>query len=795
MLMKVGTPAAHVEFDLDASHFQAVVAGQSDLISLARPDGMLVYVNEAYARNFGSTVADLIGRSLYDFVERHDQARVRGVLEAVLLSGTASRSENRMRSADGSEHWVVWTNNVHTDRNGNTLLHSVGRDVTERRQIAGSLEASEAFLERIGKVAGVGGWEVDVATSRLRWSEQTRRLHEVDSNFVPTLDRAIAFYAEASRPAIESAVRRGMATGEPWDLELPLVTALGRNIWVRAVGEVEFENGTPVRLVGALQDITERHRLQEQLAENARFLRRLADGLPIEVAYVGADRRYRFANEEFSRRLGRSLGDVVGKTRAELMSDVDHAAYAERERAVLGGAPQQFEVEHLSQTESRRFEHRLIPDRSDTGAVAGFFVASIDITRRSAAQRALAELTAIFDNTTDFVTQTDSAGRIVYMNAAARRAAGMGATDELAGLHVGQFTPYSTRRLLAGAILPAVRSGAIWIGDTTIRLPRGGELPINHMVIAHRNESGEVERYSSVMRDISDATRDKREVRRQMDILRSVTEAIPATVVIVGTDGRYRFVNSAFERYCDLPREQILGRKVAEVLPADEIDRRRPWMQRAFAGEPVTFTLDYPQADSTTYLSLTCIPLRTQQGQVEGFVGIGQDVTDQKTKEARLTHLSQRDPLTGLLNRSGFDQGLKLLSDKRGGVAVLYIDLDDFKPVNDRHGHPTGDLLLQMFSQRLTALVRPSDVVARFGGDEFAIAMGGVPAIAIAEAVADKVLQAASTVYEVGPVSLSVHATVGLAYSDEPDPDWQSLLAAADERLLQAKAAGKGRRS
>ncbi|CAN5439294.1 hypothetical protein BH11PSE9_BH11PSE9_05990 [soil metagenome] len=669
MLMKVKAPASLSE--IDPSHFVALAAGQADLISLAHPDGRLVYVNEAYARNFGCAAAELVGRNLYDFVEHGDQSRVRAVLGAVLRSRKTSHSENRIRSADGNEHWMVWTNSAHSDCQGTTLLHSVGRDVTERRQIAGSLESSEAFLERIGKVAGVGGWEVDIATGHVRWSEQTRRIHEVGSDFVPTLEAAISFYAEGARPAIESAVRNGMATGEPWDMELPLVTAAGRKIRVRAVGEVEFENGQAVRLVGAVQDITDRHRLQEQLADNARFLRRLADGLPIEVAYVGADRRYRFANEAFSRRVGADLADVVGKTHAELMSDTDRAGHAERERAVLGGEPQQFELEHLSNNMSRRFEHRFIPDRSDSGEVNGFFVASIDIT---------------------------------------------------------------------------------------------------------------------------DSAHDKREVKRQMDILRSVTEAIPATVVVVGTDGRYRFVNSAFEHYCGLPRALILGRRAAEVLDPAEVERRRPWMQRALAGEAVNFTLDYPQADATTsYMALSCVPLRTQQGGIEGFVGIGQDITAQKTKEARLTHLSQRDPLTGLLNRSGFEQGLKLLPTGHGGVAVLYIDLDDFKPVNDRHGHPTGDLLLQMFSQRLMALVRPSDVVARFGGDEFAIAMSGLPTEAIAGAVAEKVLHAASTAYELGPVSLKVRATVGMAFSNEPDPHWHDLLTCADERLLQCKAAGKGR--
>ncbi len=114
------------------------------------------------------------------------------------------------------------------------------------------------FLNRIGAVAGVGGWELDLPAGELRWSDQTRRLHGVERAYQPTLERAIAFYAPEAQPIIAAAVDRCMTHGESYDLELPLIRSDGRRIWVRAVGSAEYENGKPIRLIGAFQDVTRR---------------------------------------------------------------------------------------------------------------------------------------------------------------------------------------------------------------------------------------------------------------------------------------------------------------------------------------------------------------------------------------------------------------------------------------------------------------------------------------------------------------------------------------------------------
>ncbi|WP_439535655.1 response regulator [Methyloversatilis sp.] len=127
------------------------------------------------------------------------------------------------------------------------------------------LARSEAFQERAGRIAGVGGWELEIAAGKLTWSAQTRTIHEVAPDFQPNLDNAISFYDPAVRPVLQQAIARAVADGTPWDLELPFTTALGNARWVRATGTAEFSEGRAVRLVGAFQDATARRAADEAL--------------------------------------------------------------------------------------------------------------------------------------------------------------------------------------------------------------------------------------------------------------------------------------------------------------------------------------------------------------------------------------------------------------------------------------------------------------------------------------------------------------------------------------------------
>jgi diguanylate cyclase (GGDEF)-like protein/PAS domain S-box-containing protein len=808
------TLAARSDYEqaLIASEYQhrSIVEEQSELISLARPDGQLVYANPAYARQVQQPQAALVGRSLYDFVDPSDRAMVRDRIEWVMSNGEALVGENRLQGADGRELWVAWTNDVQLQPDGQRWLRSVGRDVTARHHAERALHFSQAFLARTGRVAGVGGWQLELATRHLSWSDETRRIHEVPQAFQPTLDNAIHFYAPEARARIEAALQEAMRGGQGWDLELPMVTAKGRPIWVRAVSEVEFEDGLAVRLVGAVQDITGRKALEQRIAQSERFVRAVTDSLDVHIAYVDRELRHRFVNLAYCQRFGLTREQMLGRTRAELLGRADEPEVTARVAAVLRGDPQHFEHEKVVDGKRLRIESRLRPDIDASGQVMGYFATGIDVTERSRNEEALRVLTTIIEKSTDYVLQSGPRGELLYMNPAARRVVGMAPDEPLHGRLATEFNTPDTNQLLVDELLPAVRRDGLWRGETVVQAADGRRLPVSHLVVAHHDADGRLLRYASVLRDISHEVQQRQELLRQSATLRSVTDALPVIVSAVDAQLRYRFVNNAFEQWHGLQREHVLGQLATAVMVSTDVERSRYWAQRALAGESVHFERHYPERTGQPTLSLSYIPLRLADGTTDGFVGVAFDITPHRQEQVRLQSLAERDALTGLLNRAGFQTTLaRELQVGRGPeLALLYIDLDRFKPVNDNYGHATGDALLQVFAQRLQRLVRPTDAIARLGGDEFAVLLVGVRELAAAEAVAAKVVDAAGEVFVVGAMQLNIGASVGVAlgvagidrrtdgdnHGDTGgNTDGAELLQRADAQLYRAKQAGRGR--
>ena len=171
------------------------------------------------------------------------------------------------------------------------------------------------------------------------------------------------------------------------------------------------------------------------------------------------------------------------------------------------------------------------------------------------------------------------------------------------------------------------------------------------------------------------------------------------------------------------------------------------------------------------------------------------DVTRQKLEEKRLVELARVDTLTGVINRAGF--GLRLAEVmgrcRTSGalMALMYLDIDRFKQINDRFGHNVGDALLRAFAARLSQSLRSTDTVARLGGDEFTVIMESVPRPEVAGTVAAKIVQAMSTPFVIEQLTISVTTSIGLAFFQGGSTSADALVKQADEMLYQAKRAGR----
>ena len=226
--------------------------------------GQCSYTNARWQEIYGLTLEQSLGLGWTQSLHPSDKAGVWQAWQQATDDEQEFDLEFRILRPDGSVRSVRSRARGLYDPSG-AVQGYVGsvEDITRRKQL-------EVFLDRTGHLAGVGGWELDLGTQRLTWSEQTRHIHEVPPGYEPTVESAQQFYAPQARPLIAQALKAGIEAGQAWDLELPLTTASGRAIWVRTIGEAQFEGGKAVRLIGATKDITlERQRAEELLREHA----------------------------------------------------------------------------------------------------------------------------------------------------------------------------------------------------------------------------------------------------------------------------------------------------------------------------------------------------------------------------------------------------------------------------------------------------------------------------------------------------------------------------------------------
>jgi diguanylate cyclase (GGDEF)-like protein/PAS domain S-box-containing protein len=430
------------------------------------------------------------------------------------------------------------------------------------------------------------------------------------------------------------------------------------------------------------------------------------------------------------------------------------------------------------------------------GRVVGHVGTVSDITERTRAERALRTLSAIFDSTTDFVVQLDSKGRLTYMNPAARQRTGVALNAPIEHLTMADFNPPQTLGRLMSEIVPTALANGVWVGESQVWDAGRREFPVSHMVIAHRDKHGQVEYFSALMRDISAAKATEQALQESEARLRTVADALPMRVAYIDADERYRFNNLAYERGFGLSREQIQGRTVRELLGEAGYRSAEPHIRAALSGKSVTFQSEMTSSGSYVCYEAHYIPQFAADGSsVLGFHAVVGDITRQKLEEKRLVELARVDTLTGVINRAGF--GLRL-ADVMGRcrttgalMALMYLDIDRFKQINDRFGHSVGDALLRAFATRLSQTLRSSDTIARLGGDEFTVIMESVPRPEVAGSVAAKIVQAMSTPFVIEQQTIGVTTSIGLAFFQGGSMTAEALIKQADEMLYQAKGAGR----
>ena len=291
-----------------------------------------------------------------------------------------------------------------------------------------------------------------------------------------------------------------------------------------------------------------------------------------------------------------------------------------------------------------------------------------------------------------------------------------------------------------------------------------------------------------------------RHARIERDLLEAFFEHIPDHVFFKDRNSRFLRINRSLARYIGLADpEQAINQTDADIFSAEHANQALADEQEIIrTGQPLIGIEEketWPNGHESWVLT-TKVPLKNHRGEVIGTMGIAHDITDRKQAEVRIRYMALHDALTGLPNRALLQdhlaQAIALARRNHDKAAVLMLDLDHFKRVNDSLGHSVGDRLLETVAMRLKAGLRASDIVARLGGDEFVILLPVVADNSDVEQVAHKVLAALVEPFEVEGRVLQIGASIGMSRYPEDGEDVEVLLQSADAALYEAKRNGRG---
>lgn len=308
------------------------------------------------------------------------------------------------------------------------------------------------------------------------------------------------------------------------------------------------------------------------------------------------------------------------------------------------------------------------------------------------------------------------------------------------------------------------------------------------------NEDGTRSGAVVVFRDITE----EKTARERDHLLVSALEAVGNGVVITDTDARIKWANSAFEGLTGFTHAEVIGCKPSELVKSGQHDQpfyQTMW-QTILAGNIWRGEVVNRRKDGRYYNEeLTIAPVKDANDVIRHFVGIKNDISERKQIEERIRHMAQYDILTDLPNRALLSDRLQqaIAGARRDGtgVALLLIDLDQFKPVNDTFGHDVGDLLLKEVAARIQGCVRASDTVARMGGDEFVAMLRTVGHEPDALMVAEKIRHALNQPFALAGQSLHISSSIGIALYPEHGDNETELSKCADIAMYQAKNSGR----
>ena len=542
---------------------------------------------------------------------------------------------------------------------------------------------------------------------------------------------------------------------------------------------------------------------QAQLRDEAAQLRLIADNVPAMLIAYDKNLHCLFANRRFAEFFGFTSANIVGRHLREIVGAGPYQEIEPYFERVLEGHRTTYErMRVLDGGERRHLEVELIPHLAQDGGTLGLFAVTVDVTERVRAGEQLRESEARYRSMTqlasDVYWEQDAQYRFTVLvgtipegrdseniqSMMGKTRWELGATTALDwSAHRAQL---EARRSYRDFEIPRLNSEGktYWVSVS-------GE-PVF-------DKHGRFKGYRGVARSITARKQAEQALRDSAENLRLFADNVPAMTVSYDETLHCRFANRRYADFFGFTVDSILGRHLREVVGEAVYREIEVHFSQVLRGHPATYIRTHKAANGETrHLEIKVQPHIGEQGKVLGCFTVATDITEHTLTEERIRRMAHHDSLTGLPNRLLFndrlDQATSLAKRDSRQFALLYLDLDRFKAVNDTLGHAAGDALPQSVAARIRGEVRESDTVARIGGDEFAVILPDIAGSEGAQTVARKIIAALAPPFRLasqGSIA-EIGTSIGIALYPADGLDADALVKAGDAAMYGAKQAGSG---
>ncbi len=666
------------------------------------------------------------------------------------------------------------------------------------------------FLCRVAET----GWPVEYV------SENIRQLgHDADEFIAGTksfseivhpedLDRVIQEIREYTEKRMKSFTQQYRVLGSD-----------GRVCWVddRTVVQCD-ELGKVTHYLGMITDVTREKDVELARQKSCSQYRRVTENLYARhIFYVhDTEGAYTYLSPSVRHVLGFDAQACIGRNYEDFLTDnlLNRKAVENTRLAARGDGQPPYEMEvRGSRGEVCRLEITEWPVFDKHGEVVAVEGVAQDITERKNAERALKisqeKYRALVETTDDFVWEVDRNGCYTYCSPQVEDLLGY-LPEEMLGKTPFEFMTAGDAAKVAGEFLGIIGEMRAFSALQNTNLHHDGrEVVLETSGVPFFDADGGLAGYRGIDRDITERMRAQCRLAAQQEFLQSVIDGVQDSIMVVDRDCGIQLMNQV-ARDSVQPGlvSDIANPKCHEVLhgwkrPCEGEDHPCPMKKVIETGEAVTVLHRHALPDgSSTYMELIASPLHNQDGGIGSVIEVARDVTSHvfarselEEQKRSLLKLAHHDALTGLPNRLLFldrlQQAVRRAHRSNSQIAVLFIDLDRFKRINDSLGHAIGDAVLKVIARRLQDCMREDDVVARLGGDEFIIIMDSLHDARYATTMAQKIIQIVQRCVSYREHELYVSASVGISLYPQDGEDAEVLLRNADAAMYKAKGEGK----